>query len=75
MSYWIKRILLKSGELVTERELSPGENSFDGPIPVVGDRLQVCCRGRRFEAEVVWGNWLGREHASGVTVPLRVQEV
>ena len=60
MPYWIKRILLKSGEVVTERELREDENRFDGPIPVVGDRVTVTCRGRQFEAKVIWGNWPDR---------------
>jgi hypothetical protein len=60
MPYWVKRILLKTGELVTEGELRPDENVFEGPAPVVGDRLRVACRGREFEAEVIWGNWPGR---------------
>jgi hypothetical protein len=32
MSYWVKRILLRTGELVTERELRPDENLFDGRL-------------------------------------------
>jgi hypothetical protein len=75
MPYWIKRIALKSGELVTERELREDENRFDGPVPVVGDIVEVECRGRKFEAEVVWGSWPGRIHAPGAVVPLRVSEV
>jgi hypothetical protein len=53
MTYWVKRILLKTGELVTERELRPDENLFEGPAPVAGDRLKVTCRGGDFEAIVV----------------------
>jgi len=52
MPYWVKRILLKSGELVTERELPPDENRFDGPAPVVGDVITVTCRGRQFPAKI-----------------------
>ena len=76
MTYWIKRILLKSGEIVTERELHQDENLFEGPTPVVGDKLLVSCRGREFEAKVVWGNWPGREtYTADQIVPLRVEEV
>jgi len=53
MAYWIKRILLKPGEIVTERELRPDENLFDGPPLVVGDKLFVTCRDRKFEARVI----------------------
>ena len=77
MTYWIKRIALKTGEIVTERELRPDENIFEGPTPVVGDKLTVLCRGRKFEAKVVWGNWPGREasHPADTVVPLRVEEI
>jgi hypothetical protein len=72
MAYWIARIALKSGEVVTERELRPDENRFDGPAPVVGDIVEVECRGRKFPARIVWGNWPGRVHA---VVRLRVFEL
>jgi hypothetical protein len=76
MAYWVKRILLKSGETVTERELRPDENFFEGAAPVVGDKLRVMCRGREFEAKVIWGNWPGREEGreANTVVPLRVEE-
>jgi len=75
MGYWIKRIVLKSGEVVTERELRQDENRFDGPIPVVGDLLEVECRGRKFTARVAWGNWPGRVHPDDAIIPLRVYEL
>jgi hypothetical protein len=77
MAYWIKRIALKSGEVVTERELHPDENIFEGPPLVVGDKLIVKCRGRTFEARVIWGNWPGREknYQEDTIVPLRVEEI
>ena len=74
MPYWVKRILLKSGELVTERELPPDENRFDGPAPVVGDVITVTCRGRQFPAKIIWGNWRGRQQGEAM-VPLRVEEI
>ena len=74
MPFWVKRIRLKNGSLLTERELSPTENKFDGPPPVVGDVLTVTANGRSFEAKVVWGNWPGREHRDAV-VPIRVEEL
>jgi len=76
MAYWVKRILLRSGELVTERELRPDENRFEGPAPVVGDLLTVTCRGRMFESRVVWGYWPGRNDTRNdeIVVPLRVEE-
>ena len=67
--------MLKSGELVTERELQPTENLFDGAPPVVGDTLRVSCRGREFAAKVVWGNWPDRKHDEDAVVYLRVQEI
>jgi hypothetical protein len=75
MAYWVKRILLKNGELVTERELRQDENLFEGPAPVVGDELTVSCRGRQFRARVIWGNWPGREHEAGTVVPIRAEEI
>jgi hypothetical protein len=77
MAYWVKRIGLKSGEVVTERELQPDENYFDGEPPIVGDEITVKCRGRSFRAKVVWGNW---QTNAGIrdpnkTVPLRVEEI
>jgi hypothetical protein len=77
MTYWVKRIKLKSGEIVTERELREDENLFEGPTPVVGDRITVTCRGRKFEARVIWGNWPGRESGGNEarTIPLRVEEM
>lgn len=75
MGFWIKRIALKSGEVVTEQELREDENRFDGPCPVVGDLVDVECRGRKFTATVVWGNWPDRLHNGDAVVPLRVAEL
>jgi hypothetical protein len=77
MPYWVKRILLKTGKIVTEREPRHDENLFDGPAPVVGDHLTVGRGGRTFEAKVIWGSWPGRNEAQdrSVTVPLRVEEI
>ena len=77
MAYWVKRIILKTGEVVTERELRSNENLFDGAAPYCGDKITVTCRGRSFEARVVWGNWPGRNEGRppDVVVPLRVEEV
>jgi hypothetical protein len=77
MTYWVKRIRLKSGEIVTERELQPDENRFEGLAPVVGDKITVICRGRKFEARVIWGNWPEREInlEAGTAIPLRVEEI
>ena len=77
MAYWVKRIRLKSGELVTERELRPDENYSDDEPPVVGDEITVNCRGRSFRAKVIWGNWpenVGLRDPNKA-VPLRVEEV
>jgi hypothetical protein len=77
MPYWVKRIKLKSGEIVTERELGNVANTFEGPAPVVGDKVIVSCRGRVFEAKVIWGNWPGREadRDDATTIPIRVEEI
>lgn len=77
MTYWVTRMILKSGEIVTERELRHDENLFEGPVPVVGDKLMVTCRGRTFEARVIWGNWPGRDKTRqpDAIVPLRVEEL
>jgi hypothetical protein len=75
MPYWVKRIMLKSGELVTERELRPDENFSDGEPPVVGDEITISCRGRSFRAKVVWGNWPKTMRYPNKVVPLRVEEI
>ena len=75
MSYWVKRIALASGEVVTEQELGADENRVEGPTPVVGDIIEVTCRGRTFAAKVVWGNWPERAHSDDKFVWLRVSEV
>ncbi len=75
MPYWVKRILLKSGELVTEKDLGRDENYSSDAAPVVGDVKNVRCRGRQFDAKVVWGNWPGRTYAAGTVVPLRAEEI
>lgn len=77
MAYWVKRIILKNGELLTERELAPHANRFDGPAPVVGDVITVSVGERSFLAEVVWGNWPARNgsrHPLEI-VPIRVREI
>jgi hypothetical protein len=76
MAYWVKRIQLKTGEIVTERELRPDENLFDGQAPLAGDRLEVTCRGRTFEAEVLVGRFPDRpEPKGGAPYPIRVGEI
>jgi hypothetical protein len=77
MAYWVKRIILKSGEVVTERELRPDQNCSDEKTPVVGDEITVSCRGRSFRAKVVWGNWPENKgiRDPNKVVPLRVEEV
>ena len=77
MSYWIKRILLKDGTLITERDLSRDENFFEAPAPVVGDIIEVTYRGRSFPAKVIWGNWpnRGNNRDPSIVVPIRVQEI
>ena len=76
MAYWVKRILLKSGKIVTERELRPDENASEGPAPAVGEKLTVTCRGRAFETRVIFGE-VGREEHLHLTslFHLRVEEL
>jgi hypothetical protein len=77
MAYLVKRIRLKSGERVPEREVLAENNYSDGEAPVVGDEIVVRCRGRTFRAKVAWGNW---PKNAGIrdpnkAVPLRVEEI
>jgi hypothetical protein len=77
MTYWIKRIILKDGRLVTERDLDAREYTFEGPAPVVGDIVRIKHAGRSFDAEVIWGNWeqtAAKRHPLEI-VPLRVKEL
>jgi len=77
MPYWVKRIRLKDGDVVTEKELRRDENYSEGDAPIVGNEISVSCRGRTFRAKVIWGNWPGRITAenSHIVVPLRVEEL
>lgn len=77
MAYWVKRIQLKSGQLVTERELRKDENFSNADAPVVGDIIEVSFNGRTFLADVIWGNWPGRneQRDPGTVVPIRVREI
>jgi len=76
MTYWVKRILLKDGELITERELRPDENLFEGRAPVAGEKLIVTCRGRTFEAKVLVGRFPDRPEPTNDTIyPIRVEEI
>ena len=76
MTYWVKRIMLRDGKIVTERELRHDENLFEGPAPVVGDKMTVTCRGRKFVSE-----WFGvtgpdvRPMRMPMIIPLRVEEI
>ena len=68
----MKRIALRTGEIVTERELRSDENLFDGPVPGMGDKIWVACRGRAFEAEVVWRP-VGADPNEGEEPPLPIR--
>jgi hypothetical protein len=73
----VRRIVLRSGDIVTEKELRSDENFFEGTPPVAGETITVVCRGRTFSAKVIWGNWRGRNETrdEGEIVPLRVEEI
>lgn len=75
MKYWISRIALKTGEVVTDKELREDQNRFDGPAPATGDVIEVECRGRKFMAEVVRGIPPNRVYSEGTVVRFRVSEV
>ena len=73
MTYWVKRIMLKSGELVTERELT-ATSIVPGPAQ----------RGRQMMVRAVAGNskqeWSGQlawtlAYDEATVVPLRVEEI
>jgi hypothetical protein len=55
MPYWVKRIVLGSGEVVAEGELRGDENYSDDTPPIMGDIMTVTCRGRTFQAMVIKG--------------------
>jgi hypothetical protein len=74
MAYWVKRIMLKSGELITEKELRPDENRFEGEHPLLGEVITVACRGRCFKAEVVAGP-PRNANPPGTVILIRVQEI
>lgn len=77
MTYLVKRIVLKDGRLLTERDLDAPAYTFEGAPPVVGEVLEFLHGGRPFSAKVIWGNWPGQSeqrHPSEI-VPIRVEEL
>jgi len=76
MPYRIKRILLKTGEIVTERTLPNGGILVDGEAPVVGDVVETIVRGQPMKVEIIWGHWADRRSRNPyVVVPLRAKEL
>jgi hypothetical protein len=76
MAYWVKRILLRSGEFVKEGELTRAISSYEGRPPVVGDEIVVRCRGKEMKVRIIWGNWPGRIAEDDDTlVPIRAEEL
>jgi hypothetical protein len=75
MPFWVKRIVLKNGEIVTERELRPDENFSPGKVPMVGDEILVTCRGRTFKARVIKGDCGRKDIPPDQVVPIRVGEI
>lgn len=77
MPYWVKRIIIASGEVVAEGELRDDENASEDIPPLMGEKISVTCRGRTFEAIVVKGP-TKEQRDRGVpegTWPLRVSEL
>ena len=77
MTYLVKRIVLKDGKLLTERDLDSRAYTFEGPPPVVGDVVEFPHDGRPLSAKVIWGNWPGQSeqrHPLEI-VPIRVEEL
>jgi hypothetical protein len=79
MTYWVKRIVVKSGEIVTERELRADENLFEDPAPVVGETDGQLSR-PSIRGTSCLGNWSGENEKNEKTdpdaiVPLRVEEI
>ncbi|MGX8008101.1 hypothetical protein ACVDG8_003385 [Mesorhizobium sp. ORM8.1] len=76
MPYRIKRILLKTGEIITERTLPKGGILIDADAPVVGDVVETIVRGQSMKVEIIWGNWADRRQQNpDVIVPLRAKEL
>ncbi len=76
MPYRIKRILLKTGEIVTERTLPGGGILVDGDAPVVGDVVETTVLGQPMKVEIIWGHWAERRQTNpDVIVPLRAKEL
>lgn len=77
MTFLVKRIVLKDGRLLTERDLDARAYTFEGPAPVVGDVVEINHDGRPLSAKVIWGNWpgqAGQRHPLEI-VPIRVEEL
>ncbi|MER8566442.1 hypothetical protein NKH85_14775 [Mesorhizobium sp. M0924] len=76
MPYRIKRILLKTGEILTERTLLGGGILVDEEAPVVGDIVETTVRGQPMKVEIIWGHWADRRSSNpDMIVPLRAKEV
>ena len=77
MKFHVTRIILKTGELVIAKEDSINSTRFEGVVPVIGDIINVTCRGRSIKAKVIWGHWPDSEVDENLfeSVPLRVEEI
>lgn len=75
MAYRIRRVLLRSGQILKERDLDAVCPVVEGHPPGLGDTMTVSLFGRRVPVEVIWGDWAGRTGDPVAVVPLRVKEV
>jgi hypothetical protein len=57
MPYIVQRIILKSGELITEKALPNGGTLVNANSPVVGDVLEISVNGKTMMVEIIWGRW------------------
>ncbi|WP_044547840.1 hypothetical protein [Mesorhizobium japonicum] len=61
MPYIVQRIILKSGEIITERALPNGGTLVNADSPVVGDVLEISLNGKIMMIEIIWGRWAEHE--------------
>lgn len=52
MKYWVSRMMLKDGKILTEKDMPQDANVFEGEVPKIGDVLEVSFAGRSIRARV-----------------------
>jgi hypothetical protein len=57
MPYVVKRIITKSGKIISEKTQPNGGVIIDSESPVVGDVIAIQVDGKEMMVEMIWGRW------------------